>query len=67
MSVFKQGSKDFWRGQIVNPYPMDSPKGKNWEMGFNQAYFSNREKVIKREQSYAEKDSSKRSEGVRQE
>ena len=45
MSVFEQGYKDFVKGQVVNPYNRESPRYKDWEFGFNRAYFTNLERV----------------------
>lgn len=45
MTPYKQGSKDFKEGQVVNPFNFDSFRGREWERGFNSAYFSNKKKV----------------------
>ena len=50
MDAFKEGAKDFRSGQISNPYEVNTRKNKDWEMGFNKAYFSNKERQIKYEQ-----------------
>jgi hypothetical protein len=55
MSVFKEGVRDFRVGQISNPYPLDSPKGKNWQMGFDKEYFLNLKRVKKKEEGDAKK------------
>ena len=50
MKPYNQGQKDFWKGQVVNPYRLDTAKWKEWEMGFRKSYFANLEKVKEREQ-----------------
>lgn len=47
--VFKEGRKDFYKGNISNPYNPDTHRSREWERGFNSAYFQNLEKVKKRE------------------
>jgi hypothetical protein len=49
MTVFQEGFKDFGKGQLVNPHKVDTEKHRNWELGFNKAYFKNLEKVKQRE------------------
>lgn len=38
---FEQGVYAFKRGWIVNQYKPDSIKGKEWQRGFDFAYFEN--------------------------
>lgn len=45
MNAFEQGYKDFGKGQISNPYNKNTPKHRDWEFGFNKAYFANLERV----------------------
>lgn len=52
MKPFRQGQLDFKRGQVVNPFNQDTARYKDWEMGFNKAYFLNLEKVKKYERKY---------------
>lgn len=49
MSVFQKGFKDFFEGNVVNPYNEGTSRHKNWEMGFNKAYFTNLKKVQENE------------------
>lgn len=42
---FDKGRYAFVRGWIANPYSEDDPKGKEWQRGFNAAYFDNLDKV----------------------
>lgn len=52
MKPFVQGIKDFKRGQISNPFNMGTSRAKDWEFGFNKAYFENLEKVKANERKY---------------
>lgn len=56
----REGMKSFWEGSLDNPYPVNSKKHKDWEFGFNKAYFINLRKVKERE-------TGTRSKGVRKE
>lgn len=47
--VVQQGHTSFTKGNLVNPYNEGTNKHKQWEFGFNQAYFDNLEKVKKNE------------------
>lgn len=38
---FEQGRVDFIRGKLECPYKLDSDKGREWQRGFNSAYFDN--------------------------
>ena len=42
---FDKGRYAFVRGWIANPYSEDDPKGKEWQRGFNAAYFDNLDKM----------------------
>jgi len=41
MNAFEQGYRDFAEGQTINPYNASTSKYKDWELGFNKAYFRN--------------------------
>ena len=41
----ERGYKAFHRGKVTNPYPLNSAFYKEWERGFNKAYFENLEKI----------------------
>lgn len=41
---FQQGQVAFQRGWIVNSYRIDSIKGKEWQRGWDAAYFANLDK-----------------------
>lgn len=41
VSAFNRGKKDFYKGNLNNPYPTDTMMGKEWERGFNTSYFEN--------------------------
>lgn len=49
MKAYNQGYGDFVKGNVVNPYSVDSYNYKEWERGFNRAYFRNLEWVNERE------------------
>lgn len=38
---FEKGKRAFWNGQIGNPYPADSVEHREWQYGFDRAYFNN--------------------------
>lgn len=38
---FEQGYKAFFNGWLVNHYNADTVNGKEWQRGFNAAYFDN--------------------------
>lgn len=42
---YDKGRYAFTRGWIANPYDEDEAKGKEWQRGFNAAYFDNLDKV----------------------
>jgi hypothetical protein len=42
---FKEGYYAFARGWLRNQYNEDSVKGKEWQRGWNKAYFDNLEEV----------------------
>lgn len=46
--AFEKGQVGFYRNK-KNPYPPQSYMSKEWERGWNSAYFDNKEKVIQRE------------------
>lgn len=46
----QEGYTDFYKGQITNPYNLDTSRHRDWEFGFNRAYFENLEKVQQIEQ-----------------
>ena len=45
---FKRGYKDFFVGNLDNPYN-DHYRSREWQVGFDKAYFSNLEKVKRNE------------------
>lgn len=42
---FDQGQYAFKRGWVSNSYNPDSNKGKEWQRGWNAAYFGNLDKM----------------------
>lgn len=49
MNAFEQGYKDFGQGQLSNPYKAGNQKARDWDFGFNKAYFRNLERVRENE------------------
>lgn len=49
MKPFDEGVRAFKKGNLVNPYNKDTSRYRDWEFGFNQAYFDNLKKVQERE------------------
>ena len=45
MNAFEQGYQDFGKGQTTNPYNPNTPKYRDWEFGFNKAFFRNLERI----------------------
>lgn len=45
MKAFSEGQSAFITGQVGNPYPVNTNKHREWERGWNKAYFKNLEKV----------------------
>ena len=42
MNPFKLGIKHFWNGKMGgNPYEVNTEDHRNYEFGFNKAYFKN--------------------------
>ena len=50
MKPYEQGKVAFITGNLGNPYKKDTKNNREWEMGFNKAYFLNLEWVKKYEQ-----------------
>lgn len=48
--VFREGRKAFFVGNLGNPYNPDTYRHREFERGFNSAYFENLSKVKQREQ-----------------
>jgi hypothetical protein len=48
--AFKEGYYAFSRGWIVSKYNTDSLKGKEWQRGFDRAYFDNLDRKKQSEQ-----------------
>lgn len=45
LTAFERGQADFKRGSLSSPFSYDSLPYKEWQRGFNEAYFKNLEKV----------------------
>lgn len=42
---FERGFNDFKFGRVINPFHKDTMQNREWERGFNKAYFEQLEKV----------------------
>jgi hypothetical protein len=49
MNAFQKGMDAFKKGRLGNPYRPNTKDNRDWEFGFNKAYFSNLEKVKENE------------------
>tara|TARA_R100001443_G_scaffold116219_2_gene136070 strand:- start:7044 stop:7235 length:192 start_codon:yes stop_codon:yes gene_type:complete len=45
MNIIDKGKKDFYKGNITNPFNEDTYRNKEWQRGFNMAYFEQLERV----------------------
>ena len=45
MKPFQKGADCFNKGRLGNPYPPTTTDHRDWEYGFNKAYFINLKKV----------------------
>tara|TARA_R100001460_G_scaffold44205_12_gene80897 strand:+ start:2963 stop:3175 length:213 start_codon:yes stop_codon:yes gene_type:complete len=52
MKPYDAGMKAFKTGKLGNPYAMNTKQNRDWELGFNKAYFFNLEKVKLHEQKF---------------
>lgn len=50
---YDQGYSAFKRGKIINPFHKDTMQCREWERGFNRAYFEQLKRVLKYEQTKA--------------
>jgi len=50
MKNVRKGISDFYKGNITNPFDEDTTDHREWQFGFNQAYYSNLERQKKYEQ-----------------
>lgn len=57
LTAYQEGYKAFREGLLGNPYSPNTSRHRDWEFGFNKAYFNNLEWVKKKE---AERGSSKK-------
>jgi len=51
MKPFEEGKLAFRKGKLGNPYTINTKNNRDWEYGFNVAYFKNLEKVKKNEEA----------------
>jgi len=45
MNNFEFGKKSFYKGNVNSPFNSNTHKDREWNRGFNRAYFDNLEKV----------------------
>lgn len=44
-TVMNQGYRAFYKGNLDCPYPQHTMKAKEWQRGFNKAYYDNLEYI----------------------
>jgi hypothetical protein len=44
MRPFNEGYRAFMEGNLANPYKENTKENRDWEYGFNKAYFTNLER-----------------------
>lgn len=54
MKNVRKGINDFYKGNITNPYDEDTTDHREWQFGFNQAYFTNLERQVQYESKRAQ-------------
>ena len=45
---FEEGQRAFYIGKLKNPYSINNIRNKEWERGFNSAYFDNQKRREKK-------------------
>ena len=45
---FEEGQRAFYLGKLKNPYNINNIRNKEWERGFNFAYFNNQKRREKK-------------------
>lgn len=45
MKAFNEGASAFIRGQVGNPYSLNTNNHREWERGWNTEYFKNLERL----------------------
>jgi hypothetical protein len=53
MKAYDEGYRDFKKGNLENPYREGTNRHRDWQFGFNRAYFANLDKVKSRERGKA--------------
>ena len=51
MKPFDEGRLAFKRGQLTNPYNPDTSRHRDWQFGFDRAYFDHLKVVKEKEQN----------------
>jgi len=51
MKPFDEGRLAFKRGNLVNPYNADTSRHRDWQFGFDRAYFDHLKGVKEKEQN----------------
>jgi len=49
MNNFEFGKKSFYKGNVNSPFNSNTHKDREWNRGFNNAYFENLKRVKERE------------------
>ena len=49
LTPFQEGYTAFHEGNLDNPYNQDTSRARDWQFGFNKAYYNNLGYVKKRE------------------
>ena len=49
MTPFKEGYEAFKNGNLTNPYNKSTTRHRDWQFGFDRAYFNNLDWVKKKE------------------
>lgn len=58
MKPFKVGLKAFKTGDLGNPYPPDTEDHREFELGFNKAYFARQKRQMEYERQVNKKNKS---------
>lgn len=54
MKNVRRGMSDFYKGNIVNPFREDTTDHREWQFGFNRAYYENLERQVQYESKRAQ-------------
>lgn len=54
MKNVRRGMSDFYKGNLDNPFREDTTEYREWQFGFNKAYFENLERQMRYESKRAQ-------------